>query len=235
MMTQPTSRSASASVDQMVRMSVHSLPDPAGSPSDAARTRQGRWKMLLVLLVCAAPVLASYFMYYVVRPDGRTNHGTLIQPSRAMPSAQALPLRDLTGQAVDPATLKGQWLLVTVAGGGCDAACENKLYLQRQLRESLGKDKDRLDRVWLIDDGQPMRANLQSAMQGATVLQVPRSALAAWLQPEADQTLQAHWYLIDPMGQWMMRFPVQPEPRKVLKDLTRLMRASSSWDQAGRP
>jgi hypothetical protein len=235
MMTQSTSRSASTPVDQMVRLSVHSLPDPSGSPADAARTRLGRWKMLLVLLVCAAPVVASYFTYYVVRPDGRTNHGTLIQPSRALPSAQALPLQDLTGRAVEPATLKGQWLLVTVAGGACDAACENKLYMQRQLRESLGKDKDRLDRVWLIDDGQPMRASLQAAMQGATVLKVPRAALSTWLQPEADQPLEAHWYLVDPMGQWMMRFPAQAEPRKVLKDLTRLMRASAGWDEAGRP
>ena len=86
MMTQPTPRRLP---DQMVRFSVHSLPDPAGQDRDTQRTKAGRWKMLLVLLVCAAPVVASYFTYYVIRPEGRTNHGTLIQPSRAMPSAQA--------------------------------------------------------------------------------------------------------------------------------------------------
>jgi cytochrome oxidase Cu insertion factor (SCO1/SenC/PrrC family) len=221
------------SPDDMLQLSVHSLPQPGGGLPQ--RTRSGRWKMLLVMVICAAPVVASYFTYYVIRPQGRTNHGTLIQPTRAMPALADLPLQTLDGQPVDPASLKQQWLFIAVGGGACDAVCEQQLYLQRQIRESLGKEKERVDRVWLINDAQAMRPDLKKAMEGATVLRVPPGALARWLAPEEGHALAEHWYLVDPMGQWMMRFPVKAEPRLVLKDLNKLMRAAAGWDEAGRP
>jgi hypothetical protein len=132
---------------------------------------------------------------------------------------------------------------VSVAGGACNAACENHLYLQRQLRESLGKDKDRVDWVWLVDDAQPVRAALQPALAQATVLRVDAGAIAKWLQPEAGHQLQDHLYLVDPLGHWMMRFPATradgvvdtAAAAKVKRDVERVLRASASWDEAGRP
>ena len=62
-----------AALDQPLGLTVHSLPSPQEAvAADARRTASGRWKMLLVALVCAAPVLASYYFYYVVRPQART-------------------------------------------------------------------------------------------------------------------------------------------------------------------
>jgi len=218
--------------DPMIQLSVHSLP--AADQALTQRTRMGRIKMLLVWAVCAAPVVASYFMYYVVRPEGRTNHGALIQPARAMPEPAALPLRNLQGTPVLPASLKGQWLLVAVAPGACDAACEKTLYLQRQLRESLGRDKDRIDRVWLVSDDAAVREALLPALQQATVLRAAQASLARWLQPEAGHQLADHLYLVDPQGDWMMRFPANVDFTKAKRDLTRLLKASEAWDEAGR-
>lgn len=218
--------------DPMIQLSVHSLP--AADQALTQRTRMGRIKMLLVWAVCAAPVVASYFMYYVVRPDGRTNHGALIQPVRAMPEPAALPLHNLQGAPVLPAALKGQWLLVSVASASCDAACEKTLYLQRQLRESLGRDKDRVDRVWLVSDAAPVREALLPALQQATVLRVAQADLARWLQPEAGHQLADHLYLVDPRGDWMMRFPANVDFTKAKRDITRLLKASEAWDEAGR-
>jgi hypothetical protein len=222
--------------DQPLGLTVHSLPQPQeAAVADEQRTRMGRWKMLVVMLVCAAPVLASYFMYYVVRPEGRRNYGELIDPQRPMP---ALTVSDLAGKPVSLPTLQGQWLLVSVAGGACDAACEKHLYLQRQLRESLGKDKERIDRVWLVSDQAPVREELKPALQQATVLRVPAAQLSQWLSPAQGQQLQDHLYVVDPMGHWMMRFPAGVEigtASKVRRDLERLMRASAGWDKAGRP
>lgn len=215
-------------------MTVHSMPAPQ-LPDEARRTRSGRIKMLLVLLACAAPVIASYLGYYVLRPEGRTNYGQLIVPTRSLPVA--LPLRTLDGQAVDAASLRGQWLLIALGPAGCDAACEKRLYTQRQLREMLGRERDRVDKVWLVTDDAEMRAPLRAALQadpGMQVLRVPRTALASWLEPAPGQDLEAHLYLVDPMGEWMMRMPPDPEPARVKRDLERLLRASASWDRAGR-
>lgn len=199
------------------------------------RTLSGRLKMLLILLACAAPVIASYFTYYVIRPDGRTNYGTLIQPAR--PMAQDLALRSTAGQAVAPDTLRGQWLLLVVGAGGCDAACERRLYMQRQLREMLGRERDRVDKVWLLLDDAMPPSRLQEALSAGEPVRLLRAsadAVARWLEPEPGKALEAHLYLVDPMGQWMMRFPAEAEPARVKRDLERLLRASSSWDRAGR-
>jgi cytochrome oxidase Cu insertion factor (SCO1/SenC/PrrC family) len=214
-----------------VGLTIHSLPAPV--LPDERRTVMGRVKMLLIVLACAAPVIASYFTFYVIRPQAGTNYGTLITPPRDLPAAAALPLRDLQGQAVDPASLKGQWLLTVVADGACDTTCETLLYEQRQLREMLGRDKDRLDRVWLVTGAAPREA-LLPAMRDATVLRIDAATLATWLQPAEGQSPGAHLYLIDPMGRWMMRWPAQADPVKVRKDLDRLLRAAKSWDHAGR-
>ena len=177
---------------------------------------------------------ASYFSYFVIRPQAHTNFGALIDPQRPLP---ALTATDLDGKPVPLTGLKGQWLLVSVAGGACDALCESNLYLQRQVREGLGKEKDRVDWVWLIDDEQPVRDALKPALHQATVLRVPEAALAQWLQPAAGHALNEHLYLVDPMGHWMMRFPADLDKAgagKARRDLERLLRASSSWDQPGR-
>lgn len=227
--------SARTVADEALALTVHSLPAPA--LGDAQRTRVGRIRMLLVLLVCAAPVIASYFTYFVIRPEGRTNYSDLIEPSRPLPSASELPLTDLQGRPVSPQSLRGQWLLVVVAGGACDAACEKALVLQRQLRETLGREKDRVDKVWLVTDAEPLRPEVLSAVAtgaAATVLRVPREALARWLAPAPGSTLEQHLFVVDPMGEWMMRAPAAPEPGKLKRDLEKLLRASAFWDTAGR-
>lgn len=219
--------------DQPLGMTVHSLPEPI-SELKPNQTKNGRLKMLMVLLLCAAPVIASYFTYYVIRPEGRRNFGELIDPQRTTPSMLAT---NLEGQSVNLQTLKGQWLLVSVSGGACDTACQNHLYLQRQLREALGKEKERLDWVWLISDAAPVPATLLPALKGATVLRLPADQLSTWLQPAKGQTLADHLYVVDPMSNWMMRYPPgfnAEAAAKAKRDIERLLKASASWDSAGR-
>lgn len=221
--------------DHPLGMTVHSMPTPQQLASDpVARTRMGRWKMLMVLLVCAAPVIASYTMYYLVRPEGRRNFGALIDPQRPVPSIAAT---DVQGNKRNLQALKDQWLLISVAGGACDEACANRLYFQRQLREGLGKDKDRLDWVWLITDDAPIPDALKPGLKDATVLRLSSADLAKWLEPQAGHALSEHLYVVDPMGNWMMRFPpaisLDNAPSHK-RDLARLMRASAGWDKAGR-
>ena len=212
---------------------MHTLPQAdAAAALQRPDTRAGRWKMLAVLLVCAAPVIASYFTYYVIRPEGRRNYGELIDPQRPLPALAAV---STDGKRSELPELKGQWLLVSVAGGACDASCQQHLYFQRQLRESLGREKDRLDRVWLVSDEAAIPAALNTALQGATVLRV--AGLEQWLQPAAGQKLADHLYVVDPIGNWMMRFPAGMDAAgaaQAKRDLERLLRASSSWDKAGR-
>lgn len=216
--------------DEPLTLTVHSLPR-ADAADASAMTRAGRWKMLLLLLVSASPVVASYFTYYVIRPEGRRNYGELIDPQRPLPAIAGV---DAAGRSVPLTQLKDQWLFISVADSACDEACQKHLYLQRQLRETLGKEKDRLDWVWLRTGSAELSAPLKQATAAATVLHVDASELAAWLAPAAGHRIEEHLYLVDPIGNWMMRFPAGADPMQVKRDLDRLMRASAFWDKAGR-
>lgn len=223
-----------------LNFSVHALPDPR----DSARVRVGRLKMLFILAFCAAPVVASYLAFYVFKPRGSA-YGELIQPTVDLPAS--LPLRDLAGRTVAADALHRQWLLVVVQGADCAATCERVLYVQRQLREMLGKERDRLDKVWLIpteaDAEAPLalRPELQAAVSQpgveVRVLRTPAAALQTWLQAAPGRTLADHLYIVDPMGRWMLREPIEDDPvriKRVLTDLQRLLKASASWDTPGR-
>ena len=220
-------------LDEPLGLTIHSLPTPQEAvASDARRTKVGRLKMLAVLAICAAPVVASYLTYYVIRPEGRRNYGELVE-QRPLPAMSAATL---DGAGVPLRSLRGQWLLVSVSGGDCNPACERHLYLQRQLRESLGKDKDRVDWVWLVADGRPVRDALRPALAQATVLRVDEAQLAKWLAPAPGHSLADHLYLVDPMGNWMLRFPAELDlatAAKAKRDLDRLLQASAGWDRAG--
>lgn len=220
-------------LDEPLTLTVHSLPRlDEGGAAKTVNVKSGRWKLLLLFLVCVAPVVLSYFMYYVVRPDGRRNYGELIDPQRPLPGFSGI---DAAGRSVPLTDLTHQWLFISVADSACDAACDRHLYVQRQLREGLGPEKGRLDWVWLRTGDAALTEPLKQATAAATVLLVDEAELATWLQPAAGQRLADHLYVVDPMGNWMMRFPADADPSKVKRDLSRLLKASAFWDTEGRP
>jgi hypothetical protein len=218
--------------DEPLTLTVHSLPplDQAGAGA-VVNAKTGRWKLLGLALVCVAPVVASYLTYYVIRPEGRRNYGELIDPQRPLPSITVVNAAGLT---LPLAALKDQWLLISVADSACAESCQEHLLLQRQLRETLGREKDRLDWVWLRTGETPLTEPLRQATAAAQVLQIDAQALAAWLAPAAGQKIEDHLYVVDPLGNWMMRFPANIDPKQAKRDLDRLLRASAFWDKPGR-
>jgi len=219
---------------ESMTFTLHDTPAPMRDYT-AAQSRRGRIMMLVILLVCALPVIASYFTYYVVRPGGRTNYATLVEPQRPLPSLEALPAQDMDGRSVPLTTLKGQWLLIVVAPAGCGTSCERNLFLQRQLREMMGAERDRLQKVWLVDSPEPVAPALAAAVGAPPAVlsyRVDRVALARWLEPERGHVLEDHLYIVDPLGNWMMRTPANPDPVRLKKDVERLLRASQWWNRA---
>ena len=220
---------------QALGLTVYDLPQPeAVAQADGNRSWAGRWRMLALLLVCASPVIASYVTYYLIRPEARRSYGELIDPQRDLPPLMAT---DLDGRPSSLPELKGQWLLISVSSGACAADCEKNLYFQRQIHAGLGKERDKLDRVWLITDALEVSPALRASIPGSVNLRVDPQGLSQWLQPQAGHAVSDHLYLVDPMGRWMMRFPPQLQAEnapKLKRDLDRLIRAATSWDLPGR-
>jgi len=186
---------------------------------------RGRWKLLAVVAVCAAPMIASYITYYVIKPSGRTNYGALIDP-RAHP-IPAMASTSLDGKPTPLETYKGKWIMLKVGGSDCQQECQDQLFAMRQLRTMQGKQMERIERVWLITDNEPLETMLLRVNDGTRMLRAPADVVAKWLPVEQGGKLEEHIYLIDPLGNLMMRFPAKPDPAKVKKDISKLLKASA--------
>ena len=191
-----------------------------------ARTRRGRIQMLLLLLACASPVLASYFAYYVIKPEGgKTNFGTLVYPAQEFNTAWL------------NAPLQGKWtLLVARPAGEChikDEKCIEALFLMRQTKVAMGRESERLQLIWVNTDGKPVDPEVlkiyDEKTAGLKVLTLPsdpkkRADFETWLNKEGvGQDIQ----LIDPSPAKMMYFPVTNSPKEfssMKKDLEKLLK-----------
>ncbi len=216
--------------DAPLSVAVHSLPDPHLTSLPPS----GRGKLLAMFLACSLPVLLAIFVFYVLKPSGQANFGELIHPARPMPAVSLLNDKE---QPIELAQLKGQWLLVNVGSAACDSACAQHLFIQRQLREMLNKDKDRVDRVWLLTDDVPLNPEVQPLLADTTILRVSAPVLQAWLgdMPVAQAAQQL--FVIDPQGHAMLRMPADMPGKQASAAknmLQKLLMASVVWDKPGR-
>ena len=181
----------------------------------------GRIKLLFILLVIAVPVVAAYVAFYLWRPQqGTMNYGELLPP-RHLPDA-ALQLLD--GRAFRMSDLRGKWVLLQVDSGACDQNCRQKLYYLRQVRLTQGKDRQRIERVWIINDNGTPPQELMKDYAGTWLIRDANNLLLAELP--AVNSANDHIYVVDPKGNLMLRFPRNADPRKMVKDIARLLMVS---------
>ena len=203
--------------------------------TNKTQQQRGRWKLLMVLAVCAAPMIFSYVAYYVVKPSSRNNFGALIDPrEHPIPALQATTL-DARPASLD--AFKGKWVMLKVGPSACAKDCMDQMFAIQQLRSMQGKAMDRIERVWLITDAAPLETMLMRQLDGVHMLRAPGDVVAKWLPVEQGANAADSIFLIDPLGNLMMRFPAVPagaaEADKVQhyasikKDIAKLLKASA--------
>ena len=187
----------------------------------AELVRRGRlWTPALIFAVCAMPFVASYLVYYLWPPQSRMNYGTLIDP-HPLPVA---PLARPDGSRFSIAELKGRWVMLQVDSSGCSEPCRRKLYQMRQVRLAQGPEMRRIERVWLVRDDGPVGPALLREYAGTHVAYAGIATLSAF---PAERDAADHIYLIDPLGNLMLRFPRDADPSRMKKDLERLLKVSN--------
>ena len=176
--------------------------------------------MLAIAALCIAPFAAALIAYFYWQPQGGVNYGELI-PAHPLIDP---PLRHLDQRGFRLSELKGKWVLLQLDDADCAAACKTKLYDMRQVRLAQGREMERVERVWLILDEAPLETQLMREYDGTRMLRAAGSPLLAEFPPPGG--VRDHIYLIDPLGNLMLRFPKDSDPRRMHKDLSRLLRAS---------
>ncbi|MGB5331149.1 MAG: hypothetical protein WBM80_00095 [Woeseiaceae bacterium] len=179
-----------------------------------------RVQFLLIALVFLGPLLLAAWLYFggsAFQPEGRTNHGTLLQP--LVNIRDALPESPIHGHD------QNRWLLVYTNDAVCDAGCEFSLYTLRQSRLMLGKEMDRLVRVFLHGESAPDTVYL--ADEHAGLIALSDSSFSALLSNKKPAEMAAGgYYLVDPLGNLVMYFPPDIEPRDLVEDIKRLLKFS---------
>lgn len=177
--------------------------------------------MLLVAAVCLAPFVGSFALYYFWQPSGRINYGELME-GVMLPTGAFAPRG--TEKPFDFAQVRGRWVFITVDSGACDDYCQKKLWKIRQVRLTQGKYPERIERVWLLSDTHDVAAMVKKEYEGTWIAAAQGNAILKLL-PYRDAQ-RDHIYLVDPLGNVVLRYPKDADPSLMKKDLTRLLRVS---------
>ena len=172
------------------------------------------------------PLLVAFWAYYGTgwRPAKHVNHGELIQPARPLPQVS---LTSTVASAGEPGQLfRHKWSLVYSGDGQCDAACRNALYVMRQTRLSLNNDMTRVDRVFLVTAGCCASEFLAREHPGLKVLDATGAAGADLLSRFPDSDREQTLFIVDPLGNLMMRYDARQNPKGLLEDLKKLLALS---------
>lgn len=202
---------------------------------DAAALRSRNLRTLAGLAALFfVPLVASFWLYYGTawRPAGHLNHGELISPARPLPTVDLprVPLGEASTRELsipEPTLFRGKWTLVYVGDGSCDASCHQALYVMRQTRLALGTDMTRITRVFVVSGGCCARDYLAREHAGLVVLDATGAQGARLLGafPLGDRAHSV--FVIDPLGNLMMRYDVGRSPGGLLLDLKKLLGLSS--------
>ncbi|WP_269532824.1 cytochrome C oxidase subunit I [Chitinimonas sp. BJYL2] len=173
-----------------------------------------RWMLLLLVAVCAAPILASYLTYYFWKPQGGRTYGELLE----VKPVPAFPQQTLEGKPAGLADFKGKWVLVMSDDVTCAKSCMDALFAMRQFRLGQGKEMERVTRLWLVrGEGMPSSAAV-SAADGATIHRIGAEAVPL------PGDVNAGIYLIDPLGNQVIRYPRSADGVKVIREIAKFLK-----------
>lgn len=208
--------------------------------SESVNRNNGR---IILLLIAGLPVTmilaASWLWFFVERGDidligaiGTANNGELLADPVNI-SETLFSTSD--GSSLVFAEIEPKWTFLLINNGDqCDAICQETLYLTRQIHIAIGKDFHRIQRVLVTDratddtalvgDDSSLASHLEAEHQRLRALTADRETLES-MTPSGTIN-EPVWYLVDPSGWVMMRYPNDLNYKAVITDLKFLLKNS---------
>jgi hypothetical protein len=197
-------------------------------PTSAATVRRNRVQLVLMALMFFGPVGLSFWLYYGAhfRTTHSVNHGELLTPARSLPE---VTLATPSGASTPAHFLRGKWSLVYVTGEKCDAGCLQDLLELRAVHLAMDRERDRVQRVLLGEPPCCAATELGPDQAGLVVAWLDSRGGRQLLAPFPQQTAAeraGRTYVVDPLGNLVMSFPVGADRKGLIKDLDKLLRLS---------
>ena len=198
---------------------------PVDQTSASGRPRKQIWILISAFF---APLALAFLLYYGldIRPHGTTNKGDLIHPPVTLPEVELPGTKNHTFAAN---ALRGKWSMVYIGDGACDARCREALTLMRQTRLALGDDMNRVQRVFLVSGNCCDQAYLDTEQAGLLLGRIDNSSGQTLLETFPDTARAASLgriYLVDPLGNLMMKYESDAPQKGLLEDLKKLLKLS---------
>ena len=188
--------------------------------AETTTSASGRRQFLLIAAVFAVPLMLAAWMYYFdssLAPDSSTNKGELLLP--------IVNLNDELASSDIHNILSNQWLMLYVNTSDCGSACDDALVRLRQSRLMLGKDMGRIGRVFLHGDSAPDTVAIEQQHSG--LITMTDKDLSLLLEEKRPAELRSGGlYLIDPLGNLVMYFPPDLDPKEMVGDIKHLLKLS---------
>jgi hypothetical protein len=186
--------------------------------------RRGRRVLLVLAAMFLLPVAVAFALYYgnLWKPAGSASKGELITPARPLNVAG---LRDVDGKPAGNDVLQGKWTLIYIGDGACDAACQRALVFGRQSRLALNNEMKRVQRVFLATGNCCAREYFAAEQPGLIALDASApeaQPLLAQFPADRGDSL----YIVDPLGNLMMRHDASQTTKGLLSDLKKLLKLS---------
>ena len=183
--------------------------------------KSGRTQLILIAIVFLGPLAIASWLYFggnALQPEGRTNHGALLTPISNLNDA-------LHADAPIHALYDNAWVLLYRNAHACDDACRKALHTMRQSRLMLGKEMDRVKRVFLHGDSAPDTVFLAEEHPGLITME--DSTLGGMLDKKRPMDIPAGGYfLVDPLGNLVMYFRPDLDPADMVDDIKHLLKLS---------
>ena len=188
--------------------------------SEARKQRSGRLQLVLIAAAFLGPLLVAAWLYFQGgswQPSKRSNHGALLQPIvNIHEELSRLRIHD---------NYAASWVLLYPHAGPCDERCRDALLTSRQSRLMLGREMDRLKRVFLHGRSPPDTVFIDGEHPG--LITTEDSSLNRLLNNKRPTDLPAGGYfLIDPLGNLVMYFRPDLDPADMVDDIKHLLRLS---------
>ncbi len=194
-----------------------------------AEQRRSLAPLWVMIAVFAAPIIAAWFFYFNPEylPSGRANKGELIEP--VIPLSAGLGLITPEGTEFDLDRLAGRWTLVYLAAGECGTDCSKHLIAMRQIRLALGQSQLSMERLLVLTDptAKALAEELAAELDGMQVALINKGDGA--LEQSLGEGALGRIYILDPMGNLMMRYAADAPAKDTLTDMERLLKASANW------
>ncbi len=192
--------------------------------------------LILIIVITIAVMLSGFLL--LPKSDGErnrllsflgtSNRGALLQPVISMAD---MPLTDLQGEPWLWQDQAPKWRLLLPFTGECQEACQEFLYISRQVHIRLDKKSQRVKRVFL-NLGAPLDEKMQTLLSREhPYLTVVQGDEATFLALLADGN--SHWsaadsrlFVVDQQGVAMMFYTPEHEGSDLLRDLKHLIKYS---------